>query len=84
MMYPGVDFGSMNEEQLMENLNRCRTMLMQSGGNGGSFEHSLRNLIDSYEAELSERRYAQKIQDQGKSQPKVIEIGSIEDISPKP
>lgn len=84
MMYPGVDFGSMNEEQLMENLNRCRTMLMQSGGNGGSFEHSLRNLIDSYEAELSERRHAQKIQDQGKSQPEVIEIGSIEDISPKP
>lgn len=83
MDYPNLDLSNMSKEDLLEKMQKCQSMILNSQHNH-SLNSSIRNIYEAYEYEYNQRMAQERFEKNEKeNKTTVIEIGSIEDISKK-
>lgn len=80
MEHPLMNLKSLSEDQLLENMAKCRKAL-GAMPNNESYTNSILTMLESYESEYQERIFMNKLDDDLEKHPTgTIEIGSVADI----
>jgi len=81
--HPLMNLKSLSEDQLLENIAKCRRAL-NAMPNNQSYTDSIWTILESYESEYQERIFMNRMNDDLKKNPAgSIEIGSVENIEDK-
>jgi hypothetical protein len=82
MDHPFIDAKELTNEQLQQRIQKCQTLLYAEmmGGHTGMVD-SIRQSLEVYEQEFSERVFLQRQEEFAKKNPdETIEIGTIQEI----
>jgi len=84
-MHPFIDCRKMSDDELLRRIQKCQTIAQQANASGhGNMYHSALLQLETYRAEWEERMFRKRTEeDLEKNPPGIIEIGTIQDISPK-
>ena len=83
MDHPFIDAKELSNEQLQQRIQKCQTLLYAEmmGGHAGMVD-SIRQSLEVYEQEFSERVFLQRQGEFAKKHPdETIEIGTIQEIT---
>jgi hypothetical protein len=85
MFHPFIDCSKLTDDELLKKIQRCQDVAMQANIAGHvSIYQSAMMQLETYRAEWEERMFRKRMEeDLEKNPPGIIEIGSIQDISPK-
>lgn len=80
MEHPLMHLKNLSEDQLLENMAKCRKAL-SAMPNNQSYTDSIRTMLEVYESEYQERIFMNRVNEDLEKRPTgTIEIGSIADI----